>query len=178
MNINKCVIIYGLPATGKSTIAEACCEVLKRYNIDSFYLSGDKIANIAYYCKYSEEELDIKYKVIKEIFKVLKEGNRIIIFDDIFKRTQDVEDVQSKLMELNFDIYPVRLFSSVEESILRDSLRPPDISLGTIKMKEYYRRFGSIEIENSLVLSTINYSISNCVSSILDFCGISVMWGY
>lgn len=171
---DKFIIIYGLPAVGKTTIALACNEVLRNHSVKSYYLSGDKIANISYYCEFSNSELNSKYKNLSDIIMNLQKEKRIVMYDDIFKREQDIKDMVSLAKRCWKEVYAINIVSNLKESLIRDSLRDLNIALGSKRMVEYYKNYKQFFIEDSLVISSDNQSIVDSVQSIFNHCNIAI----
>lgn len=69
--MDKIVIIYGMPASGKTTISIVLAEEFLRMGTNVKLITGDNFANISYSCNYLESEMDLKYENMKSVLNNL-----------------------------------------------------------------------------------------------------------
>lgn len=148
--MNKIILIYGMPASGKTTLAISLADRLKQKNIGVKILFGDNFANISYGCTYSEVEMDLKYVNMISVMNNLLSLHGMLIIDDFFKRIEDFKKIEELARKNNIDLILFRVTCGFEERIIRDGFRNSGKKLGIKRMKEYEERYGNI-------LQTLDY---------------------
>lgn len=95
-----CVWITGLPGSGKSTIARALIERLRREGISSYLLSSDELRKeIFIKSKYTIEEREILYRTMAYIARLLVDNGMNVIIDATGNRTAYRENVRRNIRD-------------------------------------------------------------------------------
>ena len=100
------ICLRGPPAVGKTTLAYEVGIKLKElacFGNRINYLSGDMIAHISLGCRYNEDELGLKYKLIGELISILSDTSLPLILDDTFQRSDDYQNTLHLLIRMGYD---------------------------------------------------------------------------
>mgnify|MGYP000004686369 CR=1 FL=1 len=142
---NNVIIIYGMPATGKSMISVVLAdEIKKNMQKKVFLISGDKLANIYYGGAHTDYALNLKYKNFEGILENILEVDADIVIEDFFKRSEDFYKIKKNIDGLNRNLVIIRIQCALEERIIRDSFRDSGNELGLEKMLIYQKKYEHI----------------------------------
>lgn len=138
--IMLCIIITGLPASGKTYYTDWLIKELHK-NGSVYHIFGDALAHCSYNCQYTEQELRIKYDVMKyQILQAKNHNYKYIVIDDLFKRSEDFYDIKG----LFCNCIIIKLIAPLSVLIARNNSRPKYHRLSTNKMMQYADNFSNI----------------------------------
>lgn len=171
--MKKILFVYGLPATGKTTLCETLCEHLRLNNIKSLYLRCDEIAKISVHCQYSESELNLKYRNIISILENLFSEESFIVIDDNLKRQIDADTIYNYVSKKTTEYVFVKTYlnDGFKEARLRNQIRSINSVMPEGRLQYYYETFSEISVLESNYVETSN-SLICCMSSILSLIGV------
>jgi len=93
-----CVWITGLPGSGKSVVAQALQESLKRHNIEAQVLSSDALRKaVTPDPTYSEEERDLFYGALVLVAEYLTENGMNVVVDATGNRRRYRKNARSRI---------------------------------------------------------------------------------
>lgn len=173
--MNKIIMLLsGMPATGKSTIAKEFLFATKDLNIKIGYISGDVVAHLVFDCQYTQEELDIKYANMINIINNLLPYCDVIFIEDLFKRQKDWDKI-TKECSLKSKLYTYSLVCNYQLLLERNRHRAKEQKLPDSKMYEYhnnyseYNTLGDVQINTQLKsVADIGLFLKDCLINHLE----------
>jgi adenylylsulfate kinase len=169
-----CVWLTGLPGSGKSTVAKALVDKLKKNNINAQIISSDELRKvITPEPKYTEEEREIVYGAIVYIAKILTKNGVNVIIDATGNRRRYREKAREEIKNF-MEIY---LYCPLETCIERESKRietyqaPKDIYKRALKEKSTVPGIGAPyeePINPELKIDTEKMNPDACAEMVFD----------
>ncbi|MCP8311278.1 MAG: adenylyl-sulfate kinase [Candidatus Methylarchaceae archaeon HK01M] len=169
-----CVWLTGLPGSGKSTVAKALHQKLKKNEIHAQILSSDGLRKaITPDPKYTDEERDIVYKAISYIAKLLTKNSVNVIIDATGNRRR-YRDKAREEMKNFMEVYlicPLSVCMERESKRIDTSQAPRGIYEKALKGKSKVPGFGAPyeePLNPELKLNTERLNPDACVKRIFD----------
>lgn len=134
------IIVTGLPASGKTYYSNWLIKLLYQKGT-VYHIFGDALAHCSYNCQYTEQELDIKYNVMKyQIIQAKRSEYKYIVIDDLFKRTEDFQNITALFSHYLI----IKLIAPIPVLIERNNKRPKYHRLSIEKMEQYAEKYSNI----------------------------------
>ncbi|MFN6944096.1 MAG: AAA family ATPase [Cytophagaceae bacterium] len=158
------IIIFGLPGSGKSFLAQKLAE-----KINAMYISSDLVRKeLNKEVNYSEEQKLAVYEVMLQRAK--NSHNHHTIIDATFYKAGLREWFEDELSEVNNTIYWIWVYADDETSKKRTSHKRPDSDADYqvyLKLKEQFEP----PCDNFLKLSSENEDVDNMIQQCLRYTG-------
>lgn len=168
---NEIIMIYGMPAVGKTMISVVLADELqKKTKKRVFLVSGDKLANIYYGGAHDNDSLNLKYRNFESILKNLVDEDAYIIIDDFFKRKDDFQNIKNIFENAEREFVIIRIECDLKERLIRDAFRDSGNQLGTERMHAYQKRYIQIckELPYDICVNSGLETINSIVCAIED----------
>ncbi len=147
------ILLSGMAASGKSTIAKEFLFATKELNIKIGYIPGDVVAHLVFDCKYSKNELDIKYINMQNIINILSYYCDVIFIEDLFKRQQDWNVITKKCSSIA-KLYTYSLLCDYHTLIKRNNNRDVEQKLSYKKMINYYNIYSKYNKLGDIIIDS------------------------
>ncbi len=166
--MQKCkliILLSGMPAGGKSTIAKKFLYSTISSDIKIGYVPGDTVAHLVFNCQYTETEMNLKYINMKNIINQLSSYCDVIFIEDFFKRDADLNEIL-KCCKNIAPLHTYSLICSYETAIQRNFYREKEQSLPLKILESYYQKFLPFNIQGDIKLNSETLSVEE-ISNIL-----------
>ena len=168
LNKSKCLWLTGLPASGKSTIAEALGKELDRLNKVFYIIDGDNIrTTLNKDLGFSQEDRIENNRRVAHLAKILFDAGVIPIVATVSPNKSSRDFARSLFNENDFGL--VYINTSLEECIKRDPKKLYSNSSKKIKNITGIHSNYDVPLDADLVLDTENLSVNESVKKLLTF---------
>lgn len=181
--MNKVILIYGQPSTGKLTIAKKIQEKLiksgkKCYLFDNHYFNDivypylDITPNLNNICKGVYEIRDIFFDLLAKYNNFNNEAT--LIFTNVLFDTRDdkksVKKIKKFAKQLNAKFYTIRLESEYEDILKRctNKDRAKKNKINDVKLLRWcIEEHSFLSLKDSFCINTSNDDINTCANQII-----------
>lgn len=162
-----CVIIKGPSAVGKTAITRKLVKNLSEHE-EVAVIPGDYLAHLVERCRFTEDQLDLKYEnMLSLMINLFRKGYSIII-NDLFRRVKDLQAVLAEAKKYTSFVLVVELTAPLEILQQRNRSRDALDYQTEGRIKESQKISKSVSCPEEVVIDTTKNTPKETVASIIQ----------